>query len=126
VAQSRPKEKRIMKQLRNRIEKWFESTAIYLFRNRIKTLVIILALTLAVISQLPKITVDISTEGFLHKDDPTLTDYNDFRDQFGRDELILIAIRTENVFNQNFLLKLKSLHKEIEECPVYKRHHQSD
>ncbi len=57
--------------------------------------------------QLPQITFDTSNESFLHPSDPTLVAYNEFRRQFGRDDLIIIAIETENVFDQRFLKKLK-------------------
>jgi predicted RND superfamily exporter protein len=69
---------------RKRIEEWFESIARILYRNRFKTFLIMFFLIAAIVSQIPKITIDISTEGFLHKTDPTLIDYNAFRDQFGR------------------------------------------
>ncbi len=72
-----------------------------------------------IVSQIPKITIDISTEGFLHKTDPTLIEYNDFRDQFGRDELIIIAIHSPEIFTQNFLSKLKTLHNELVENVPY-------
>ena len=70
-------------------------------------------------SQLPKIVIDVSTEGFLHTEDPTLTDYNAFRDQFGRDELILVAIQAPEIFVPHFLLKLKNLHEELQENVPY-------
>ena len=45
-------------------------------------------MTAVFVSQIPKIQLDTSTEGFLHDDDPALQAYNVFRDQFGRDEVI--------------------------------------
>ena len=66
------------------------------------------------ISQVPKITMDTSTEGFMHEDDPMLLQYNAFKDQFGRDERIIIAIKSDKVFSLPFLTKLKKLHKELE------------
>jgi predicted RND superfamily exporter protein len=94
-----------MKNFRNRIEAWFETYAHVIYRNRIKTIVIMLALTVAMASQIPKITIDTSTEGFLHTDDPELVAYNNFRDQFGRDEVIIIAIKSADIFSQRFLEK---------------------
>jgi predicted RND superfamily exporter protein len=58
--------------------------------------------------------MDTSTEGFMHEDDPVLLTYNNFREQFGRDERIVLAIKSENVFSIDFLTKLKALHREIE------------
>jgi len=65
-------------------------------------------------SQMPKLTTATSNESFLHSDDPILLAYNDFRDQFGRDELIIIAIQPPNVFDLKFFKKLKALHEDIE------------
>ena len=89
-----------MKNLRNRVERGFEKFAYFIYRHRIKTVIIMLLLMGAVISQIPKITIDTSTEGFLHDNDPTLLAYNAFRDQFGRDEVVIIAIKSPNIFSQ--------------------------
>ena len=104
---------------RKRIEEWFEFIARILYRNRFKTFLIMFLLIAAIVSQIPKVTIDISTEGFLHKTDPTLIDYNAYRDQFGRDELILVAINSPEVFDNNFLHKLKALHDDLTENVPY-------
>lgn len=71
------------------------------------------------ISNLPKITMDTSTEGFMHKEDPMLLKYEAFKEQFGRDERILIAIENDKIFSVAFLTKLKKLHKELEDNVPY-------
>ena len=96
-----------MSTIRTRLEKWFENLAHAIYRHRILTLIIMLVLSGLLIVQIPKITIDTSTEGFLHEDDPALLAYNAFRDQFGRDEVIIIAIKPEEVFDHRFLKKLK-------------------
>jgi len=108
-----------MTTIRNNIEKWFASLARAIYHNRFKTLIIMAVLIGAIVLQLPKLTVDISTEGFLHKTDPILLDYNTFRDQFGRDELIILAIRSPEIFEGVFLEKLKRLHEELEDGVPY-------
>ncbi|MEA3552914.1 MAG: MMPL family transporter [Campylobacterota bacterium] len=65
------------------------------------------------------LTVDTTTEGFLHKTDPLRIQYDKFRDQFGRDEKVLIAIQSENIFTMKFLEKLNKLHKELENNVPY-------
>ena len=110
---------KIMKDIRKRIEIWFGSVARTLYHHRLKTLLIMVVWIVALVSQLPKITIDTSTEGFLHEDDQTLIDYNAFRDQFGRDEMIIIAIKPPDVFDPVFLEKLRSLHEELEENVPY-------
>ena len=94
-----------MANIRYRIEKWFETYAHAIYRHRIKTIIITLLITSVLIYQIPKLHVDTSTEGFLHDSDPTLLAYNTFRDQFGRDEVIIIAIKPPNIFTQKFLKK---------------------
>jgi len=66
-------------------------------------------------SQLSKLRVDMSDEGFLHEDDPILTTYLDFRSQFGRDDLIVLAIESDAIFQQEFLTKLAKLHHLLED-----------
>ena len=108
-----------MVDIRHRIESRFEGFAGFIFRNRIKTLLIMLALSMGLIIQVPKITVDTSTEGFLHDKDPALLAYGNFRDQFGRDEVIIIAINPPNVFDRQFLERLREFHETLEEQVPY-------
>ncbi len=104
-----------MANLRNRIEQGFENFAHTVFHHRLKTMIFMLILIGMIISQIPRITIDTSTEGFLHENDPTLLSYNAFRDQFGRDEVVIIALKSPNIFSQAFLKKLKALHEDLEQ-----------
>ena len=108
-----------MADIRKRIELWFESFARTIYRNRYKTLLISFLSIAAIVSQIPKLTIDISTEGFMHKSDPARVDYDTFRDQFGRDELIVVAIQSPEVFEKNFLHSLKELHDDLAENIPY-------
>lgn len=109
-----------MSNIRNIIETWFEKLACTLYDNRFKTLITTLLLvSLLVVTQLPKRTIDTSTEGFLHQNDPALTIYEKFRDQFGRDEMVIIALKPENVFESGFLKKLRALHTDLEKNVPY-------
>lgn len=108
-----------MTTIRINMERWFGSLARIIYHNRLKTLFIMLIIIAAIVSQLPNLTIDISTEGFMHKTDPARVDYDAFRDQFGRDELIVIAIRSQEVFETKFLEKLKKLHEDLFENVPY-------
>ena len=101
--------------IRDRIETWFERFAAGIFRHRFKALVVMGVLIAALLSQLPKTTIDTSTEGFLHETDPALVAYNAFRDQFGRDEVIIIAIERDSVFELKFLETLRRFHRDLED-----------
>ena len=104
---------------RLKVEKRFEEFTHLIIKHRFKALFLTLAIIIALASNLPKITFDTSTEGFLYKDDPQILAYNDFRNQFGRDEKIIIAIKTKDIFEKSFLKKVFKLHSEIENNVPY-------
>lgn len=86
----------------------------FIHDNPFKVLLVLVLLLAFPISHLPQIKMDTSTEGFMHKKDPVLLAYNEFRDQFGRDERIALAIKSDKIFTLEFLTTLKELHKELE------------
>lgn len=79
-----------------------------------KIIILLLLLSFAVIANLPKITIDTSTEGFLHANDPALVRYEAFKEQFGQDEKIMVIVKTKDIFELSFLEKLHKLHTELE------------
>ncbi len=100
--------------IRQRIEERFEALGHLIYHHHWKALVLVLLVVAIFVSQLPKLTMDTSTEGFLHENDNTLELYNAFRDQFGHDEVVFIAIESKQIFSQTFLKKLQALHHELE------------
>lgn len=101
--------------LRQRIEAAFEALARLIYRRHWVTLLLMAALVAGLASRIPHLTVDTSTEGFLHEQDPTLLQYNAFRAQFGRDEMVFVAVESESgVFKPEFLIRLRDLHKALE------------
>ena len=99
---------------RTRTENKLEQFSDLLFDNAKKAIIAIFVLVVAIGSQLPSLKVDTTTEGFLHKTDPMRVEYDIFRDQFGRDEKLMIAVKTKNIFELNFLEKLDSFHHALE------------
>ncbi|HJP45515.1 MAG TPA: hypothetical protein QGH18_05850, partial [Arenicellales bacterium] len=99
---------------RIRIEAHFERFGRFVFRHHWKILLAIVAVVIGCGSGLPKLSLDTSTEGFLHPQDPTLSVYNEFREQFGREELILVAVTGSDIFAPEFLSRLRALHQAIE------------
>ncbi len=102
-----------MSGIRQRIESGFEAFGHAVYRHHWKVLLLMLALVVALVSQAKHLTMDTSTEGFLHEEDPILLDYNAFREQFGRDEVVLLAIDGGEVFSRPFLERLRALHIEL-------------
>ncbi len=105
--------------MRSKCETHFEKLGRWIFRNPIKTLLIALILTGALCSQILKMTMDTSAQGMLYENDPIRLAYNDFREQFGSDEMVIIAIKPPSVFETSFLTKLLSFHNALEEEVPY-------
>ena len=91
----------------------------FIHDNPLKVILVVLALLLAPLSHIPQIKMDTSTEGFMHPDDPVLLTYNEFRAQFGRDERVVLAIKSDEIFTVDFLTTLRDLHEELEEKVPY-------
>ncbi|MAG33876.1 MAG: RND transporter [Deltaproteobacteria bacterium] len=96
--------------LRDRIEGHFRQWSYVSARWRVPIIVGMLALAGTLGSQIPKLEIDASTQAFLHRDDPARVAYNAFRERFGNDQLILIALRPPQLFDQAFLETLGELH----------------
>lgn len=102
-----------------KIDKRLESMGYFVFNNKYKVLLGILVFVGFLLSNLPKTTVDTSTEGFLHKNDPSRVAYDAFREQYGRDEKLVVAIKTEDIFTFKHLETLRKLHKELQSKVPY-------
>ena len=99
---------------RTKIENKLEKMGDYIGTNPKKILLFMLLFSILLISNLPKITIDTSTEGFLHNDDPALVRYEEFKEQFGQDERIMVIVKTKDIFDLEFLKNLKKFHIELE------------
>jgi len=108
-----------MHHLRQRIDHGFEAFARALYEHQYKTLLVMILIIAAFLSQLPKLTFDTSNESYFHRTDPTLVDYDHFREQFGREEVLILGITPPNVFDAGFLEKLTALHRDIEDNAPY-------
>ncbi len=105
--------------MHDKLENMMGRFGAFVHDNPIKVIVVILLLLAAPISHVPQIKMDTSTEGFMHPDDPVLLTYNEFRAQFGRDERIVLAIKSDDIFTVDFLTTLRDLHEELEEKVPY-------
>lgn len=103
-----------MKHIIFRIEQRFERFGRLVYGNPWKTIAAALLLWAAMTWSLPALVVDTSNEAFFEKDDPVLLAYDEFREQYGRDEIVMATIRSKNVFEHAFLQKLKAFHEDLE------------
>jgi len=103
-----------VKRLKSRVDKTLEVVAQLLYENRFKALIILFLFFAGFCSQIHKITINTTLRSYLKETDPVLQDWNYKLEQFGRDPLsICLAIETSDIFNIDFLKKLKSLSDEI-------------
>jgi len=96
------------------IERGFEAWGFFVCRWRWPVLVTSLLVTAICASFVPGVTVDNSTEALLLSDDPEVVTYNAFRDEFSRDDRILVAVEAPDLFGAAFLERLRALHRAIE------------
>jgi predicted RND superfamily exporter protein len=101
--------------IRDRIEQRFQLWGAFTYRRRRLVISVMVASALGIASELRHLEIDTSMESFLHEDDPTMLVYNQFREQFGREQDIIIAIAPPEVFDLGFLHKLAALHEDLEE-----------
>jgi predicted RND superfamily exporter protein len=96
-------------------EQFFHRLAALVIRFRLTMLLGMIVFTLLLGAQIRFLTINTSNEGMLRENDPILTIYNEFRHQFGRDDMMAIAIYSKNIFSKPFLTRLKALHQAVEE-----------
>ncbi len=100
--------------MRERLESILAAWGHRAYRHPRLTIGLVLATLFPMFSQLPQLELNATTEALLHGTDPTRVAYDRFREQFGRDDLILIAIAGPEVFDFDFLKKLREMHRDIE------------
>lgn len=109
-----------MKSIKDLIERKFEALAAFLYDNRLKALLFCVLCWGLLIPNIRHLEFDTSNEGFLHEKDPILIEYNSFRDQFGRDEVALVTVKSKDgIFSLPFINKLKNLHDELADNVPY-------
>ncbi|GIT03129.1 MAG: hypothetical protein CM1200mP28_03880 [Deltaproteobacteria bacterium] len=96
-------------------ESGFEKLGRWIHTHPKRVILTMLLFFASLASNIPSIEVDTSTEAFFSKKDQTRVYYDRFREQFGRDEIVLALIHPKNVFDLEFLEKLKAFHEDLEE-----------
>ncbi|RTZ97048.1 MAG: Fis family transcriptional regulator [Deltaproteobacteria bacterium] len=104
---------------REEIDRFFVAISHLIYRHRIKSLFLLGLFVGLTGYQARNITVDTATESMLRDDDPSLIEYNQFRDQFGRSEIVVLLVETPDLFNRDFLEKLAAFQKALESRVPY-------
>ena len=100
--------------LHQRIETSFETWGYFVVRQRWLAILLVLGTSAVFVSWLPEMKVDNSIEAFLHEDDPERVRYDRFRDRFGSEDRIMIILNPPEIFDLEFLEKLRAFHRELE------------
>lgn len=101
--------------IRADIEQRFERFGLFISRRRLIVIPLMLAAAFSLSSQAPSINFDTSVDAFLRKGSPAKLLYSDFREQFGRDEVLIAVVRSPDILNPQFLRKLEAFHLAIED-----------
>lgn len=108
-----------MTPIRRQLENWFGSFTELVYRKKYTAFISALLLTLGLTYQIKDIKFDTRDESFFHTDDPALMAYNAFRDQFGQDDLFIIALKPKNGLSRSFFTTLHDLHRALEAAVPY-------
>ncbi len=103
-----------MRRIHHRLESFFEGIARWVYTHDILSLSLILLVSVVLAGQLPKLTIDTRDQSFFHPNDPTLAAYNQFRYQFGQDDIFFIAMQPENGLTPSFFKTMGQLHRDLE------------
>lgn len=99
---------------KSRVERRFGQLARALYQYPVRALVVLLLLLGVLATQLQHIYLDTSTEGFLSPTHPAIKTYDRFREEFGRDELIIIGAQDDNVLSMAFVSQFRDLFLDLE------------
>ena len=107
-----------------RIEALLERWGHFVFHHAWWVIALSLALTGAAATQLKHFYIDASLEVFFREDAPVRVLYDEFRNQYGRDTFIIVALEPSGpIFEREFLERLRDLHERIEsEVPLVIEH----
>ena len=81
--------------------------------------VVVLAAAFGLATRIPLMEVETSTDDYLRDGDPEKIAYNEFRDQFGRDQVIFVVVEPPEIFDLAFLEWLRDLHEALEDEVPY-------
>ena len=97
------------------IENGFAGFARQVIRFRWLAIAILFGLSIGLGSLIPDIRVDNSDESFLKDDSPARIAYDRFQERFGREDTLSVIFQPDEIFDLEFLEKLRKIHREIEE-----------
>ncbi len=99
---------------RQKVEKWLEAFGIQVIRFRYVLLFLIVLAVGFLSIYIPRINIATSLESSFKGHNQAIQDYQEFRDMFGRDDKIVLLIKSEDIFSVHFLDRLRKFHEDLE------------
>ena len=91
----------------------------YRYAGRIVLGIVLLTVFLSL--QIPELNVKVSSEELISENSAVKEQYEQVRSEFGSDEVVVIYVEAEPLFQREKLLKLKELNTRLEKLPVVQR-----
>jgi len=99
---------------RRKVEKYLGAFGTKIIRFRYILLFLIVLAVGFLSIYIPKINIATSLESSFKGHNQAIQDYQKFRDLFGRDDKIVLLIKSEDIFSVHFLDRLKKFHEDLE------------
>ncbi len=99
---------------KQKLETAFAALASFLFHWRLLSLALCLALFAATLVPLPGLRMDTAMVGLFHEEDPARVAYEEFQRSFGKDDVLVVILQPQEVFDTAFLESLSELHRALE------------
>lgn len=100
------------------MQRFFGKMAAIVLRRRWIVLALALVLTVLAMGRIAAdLRVDATVEAFVATDDPSQRIIEEYRDEFGRDDVFLVVVEGD-VFSMPYLERLEALHNELSELDV--------
>ena len=99
---------------KQKVEKRLEAFGIQVIRFRYVLLFLIVLAVGFLSIYIPQINIATSLESSFKGHNQAIQDYQEFRDLFGRDDKIMILIKSEDIFSVHFLDRLRKFHGDLE------------
>lgn len=107
--------KNVIRHLRDRIEAGFEVWGHITLKYPWQIIAVIAVFTGYLVWNVQDIKVEANTESFLKTSDSARVTYTEFRKEFGTDEVIVLILRSDDLFDAKFLQQLRALHFDLED-----------
>ncbi|MDQ2078410.1 RND family transporter [Marinimicrobium sp. ABcell2] len=98
-----------------KLKNWMPKIAGWTFDHPIVSLLLVLGLSLALGAGLLRLEMDSSNESLFQRGDPTLQAYQSFQREFGRNDVVVVAVSTDEPRSAAFMSQLRQLHRDLED-----------